>query len=91
MIPVGGIVPPADSVVEQSNTGTCRHFFYAFGSAHEEMDVWIRLIHFSSAELTKVIAIFYAKMSAERLLNINKTMTKQNKTMSFKTCNLFVP
>ena len=31
----------------------------------------------SLAELIKVIAIFYVKNTAERLLNINKTTTKQ--------------
>ena len=36
-------------------------------------------IHPSSAKLPKVIAIFYAKLSAEKLLNINKMMTNQNK------------
>ena len=36
-------------------------------------------VHLSSTEFIKVIAIFYAKLSAERFLNINKTTTKQNK------------
>ena len=44
----------------------------------------LAFIHLSLAELIKVIAIFYAKISAERLLNINKTMTKQNKMMTSK-------
>ena len=41
-------------------------------------------VHLSSAELTKVIAISYAKNTAETLLwNINET--------SFKTRNLIMP
>ena len=34
-------------------------------------------VHLSLAELTKVIAIFYVKNTTDRLLNTNKTTTKQ--------------
>ena len=56
-------------------------------------DISLGFVHLSSAELTK--AIFYAKIAAERMLNINKTerkkKEKKRKEESFNVRNLIMP